>query len=279
MHTRRLSAIVAAGAAVLVLLRLGVWQVERRAWKHALVAQVDRRLAAAPVTAPGPDRWRAIGAGDAYKRVMVTGRWIGRDTRVQAVTALGGGFWVMRPLVTPSGWVVLVNRGFVPLDSGRRVASSSPSPPRGASGEQRPALFRSGREPDRPAAGRGEGPVPRGEVGLGETSAPLPTLSAKGRGPVIVTGLLRLTEPRGGFLRANDPAAARWYSRDAGAIAAAQGIPAVAPYFIDADRSGPGWPRGGMTVVRFPDNHLVYALTWFALAGLVAFLSIRALRR
>jgi surfeit locus 1 family protein len=96
---------------------------------------------------------------------------------------------------------------------------------------------------------------------------------------VEVTGLLRLTEPKGAFLRSNDPAANRWYSRDVAAIAASQGIATVAPYFIDADRAGDGWPRGGMTTVRFPNNHLVYALTWFALAGLVAFLLWRVARR
>ena len=42
----------------------------------------------------------------------------------------------------------------------------------------------------------------------------------------------------------------------------------VAPYFIDADATpNPGgWPRGGLTVVRFANSHLVYALTWFGMA-------------
>ncbi len=50
-----------------------------------------------------------------------------------------------------------------------------------------------------------------------------------------VTGLLRMTEPRGGFLRHNDPVANRWYSRDVQAIATARGLTRVAPYFIDAE--------------------------------------------
>lgn len=83
-----------------------------------------------------------------------------------------------------------------------------------------------------------------------------------------VVGLLRLTEPTGGFLRANDPAAARWYSRDVAAIASARGLGEVAPYFVDADAaSEPGpLPQGGMTQVNFRNAHLVYALTWFCLA-------------
>lgn len=81
-----------------------------------------------------------------------------------------------------------------------------------------------------------------------------------------VTGLLRVTEPGGGFLRSNDPAQDRWYSRDVAAIAAARGVTEAAPYFIDAEASPPGGsPVGGLTVLKFPNNHLVYALTWFAL--------------
>jgi len=87
-------------------------------------------------------------------------------------------------------------------------------------------------------------------------------------GEVTVTGLLRISEPHGGFMRANQPALGRWYSRDVAAIARARGLPSVAPYFIDADAhpNAGGWPRGGLTVVRFTNSHLAYALTWFVLA-------------
>lgn len=91
---------------------------------------------------------------------------------------------------------------------------------------------------------------------------------------VTVDGLLRLSEPGGGFLRRNDPAGDRWFSRDVAAIASVRGLKQVAPYFVDAARSpGPpaeGQPAGGLTVVAFPNNHLVYALTWYALALMVA---------
>lgn len=87
-------------------------------------------------------------------------------------------------------------------------------------------------------------------------------------GPVLVTGLLRVSEPSGGFLRSNDPARGRWFSRDVAAIAAAASLANAAPYFIDADASSNpgGLPVGGLTVVSFRNSHLVYALTWFALA-------------
>lgn len=87
-------------------------------------------------------------------------------------------------------------------------------------------------------------------------------------GETTVTGLLRLTEPGGAFLRANDPVQERWFARDVAAIASARGLGDTAPYFIDADAApNPGgWPVGGLTQVSFSNNHLVYALTWFTLA-------------
>jgi surfeit locus 1 family protein len=105
-----------------------------------------------------------------------------------------------------------------------------------------------------------------------------PLLSDRGftvlPGPVILTGLLRISEPHGGFLRSNDPEGGHWYSRDVAAIAAARGLPPgrTAPYFIDADGTpNPGGlPVGGLTVIAFPNSHLVYALTWYGLALLVA---------
>ena len=89
-----------------------------------------------------------------------------------------------------------------------------------------------------------------------------------------VTGLLRLSQPGEGLLRKNDPAQGRWYSRDVAAIASAQRLAGpVPPFFIDQVPT-PGassqWPRAGLTVLRFRNDHLVYALTWFALAAMMA---------
>ena len=228
-RARRAAFAAAALVAAIGLAALGVWQIERRAWKHELVAAVDARLHAAPVAAPGPDRWDAVNAkNDAYRRVIASGTFRhDRETLVQAVTERGAGYWVVTPLETP-GFTLLVNRGFVPKDR-------------------------------REAKGRAAGRV---------------------AGPVTVTGLLRVTEPEGAFLRSNDPVAGRWFSRDVAAIAQAKGLGRVAPYFVDADASpNPGgYPVGGLTVVRFRDHHMVYALTWFALAALSLFFAWRLWR-
>jgi surfeit locus 1 family protein len=133
---------------------LGLWQVERRAWKLDLIARVDRRVHGPPAPLPPRAAWsrldpRAI----EYRRVRVTGSLLpGRTTWVDALTALGPGYWVLTPLQTRAG-PVLVNRGFVPR------------------------------------ARRGEVAMPAG--------------------PVTVTGLLRLSEPAGRFLRPNQPAGDR----------------------------------------------------------------------
>ncbi|UIY32001.1 SURF1 family protein (plasmid) [Neorhizobium galegae] len=91
-------------------------------------------------------------------------------------------------------------------------------------------------------------------------------------GPVKITGLIRISEPGGAFLRSNDPAGGRWYSRDVAAIAATKGLETAAPYFIDADATPipGGLPVGGLTVIRFRNSHLVYAVTWYLLAVMSA---------
>ena len=91
--------------------------------------------------------------------------------------------------------------------------------------------------------------------------------------PATVTGLLRMTEPGGGFLRHNDPGANRWYSRDVQAIARSRGLTRVAPYFIDADATpasgAAAAPVGGLTVIAFHNSHLTYLITWYTLALMV----------
>ena len=196
---------------------------QRLAWKHDLIERVEQRVHASPVAPPGRDQWPRVDvANSEYLRVRVDGRFRhDKEVLVQAVTELGGGFWVLTPLVTAEGYTVLINRGFVP-----------------------PTL----RDPTTHA-------------------------QSKIDGTITVTGLLRLSEPGGGYLRSNQPAADRWYSRDVAAIAAARGLTDVAPYFIDAEASSPqitGEPVGGLTVIAFSDNHLQYALTWFALALMLA---------
>ncbi|WP_092751424.1 SURF1 family protein [Rhizobium aethiopicum] len=98
--------------------------------------------------------------------------------------------------------------------------------------------------------------------------------------PIAITGLMRMTEPKGSLLQSNDVGADRWYSRDVAAIGQKRGLDAVAPYFIDADAAANpgGLPVGGLTVIHFPNNHLVYAITWYGLAAMVLALLVFVVR-
>lgn len=106
----------------------------------------------------------------------------------------------------------------------------------------------------------------------GDRRSPADRAAGAVTGTASVTGLLRMTEPKGSFIQSNDPPNERWYSRDVAAIAAARGVGTVAPYFIDADAApnAGGLPIGGLTVISFPNNHLVYAITWYGLALMLA---------
>lgn len=204
-------------AALVVLVGLGIWQVQRLQWKTDLIARVEARLAAEPVPLPGPDRWAGVTAADEYTRVRFSGRFLNdKEALVVASTERGAGYWVLTPLVRPDGSAVIVNRGFVTSER---------------------------RDPAKRAAGHIEG----------ETT---------------VTGLLRISEADSWILRANDPAADRWYRRDPVELAHARGLDHAAPFFVDADAvpNPGGWPVGGLTRVRFNNNHLIYAVTWFGLA-------------
>ncbi|MBB3046338.1 surfeit locus 1 family protein [Litorivivens lipolytica] len=117
-------------------------------------------------------------------------------------------------------------------------------------------------------AERGTVLINRGFVGQGTEPATPPS------GTVTLRGLLRLSEPKGGFLRENLPAANRWYSRDVAAIGEYHGVK-LAPYFVDAAADQPGSPGGdgpigGLTVIQFSNTHRVYALTWYTLALMAA---------
>lgn len=284
-------AIVFALAACFFVLfvALGTWQVKRRAWKLDLIARVEQRVNAPALPAPGPPQWPNVtAAADEYRHVTATGTFLdSSQTLVQAVTDLGAGYWVLTPLRQADGSVVLINRGFVSADDRGRV---------------RPGAAPGVRIADGSAAATG--PASKGD------DLPPASTDADGRPAAAtstVTGLLRMTEPRGAFLRHNNPAANQWYSRDVQAIAAARGLGHVAPYFIDAEANrtdgniappasppigaeasahngnapiaaGPGSagsgdtvaPTAGLTVIHFHNSHLVYAITWYTLALMTA---------
>ena len=89
-------------------------------------------------------------------------------------------------------------------------------------------------------------------------------------GTVRVQGLLRLppAEKPAWFLPDNRPDLNYWFWVDLSAMSAADKLDRVAPFYIDADATpNPGgWPKGGVTRLALPNDHLQYAITWFSLA-------------
>jgi surfeit locus 1 family protein len=242
----RAACIIIAFIMLAGFIALGTWQLERRVWKLNLIGQVEQRVHAAPAPLLGratdSGQWPVATTADEYRHVQISGTFLNaQETLVQASTDFGSGFWVMTPLRLADGGIVLINRGFVSPER-RYPATRGSTPPAGIT---------------------------------------------------TITGLLRMSQPGGGFLRRNDPAANRWFSRDVQAIAAARGLQQVAPWFVDADvtpdiphainPAAPGsaaqvWPIGGLTVVSFPNNHLVYAITWYLLALMAAVAAWRVVR-
>jgi surfeit locus 1 family protein len=222
------------------LIGLGTWQVERRAWKEALIASLTERLAAPPRALPSATDWAKLDrARDEYRRVRF--KAIFDNAREALVFAAASafrpdvtspGYWVFTPArpmdgiaqptieLVPS--IVMVNRGFVP--DARRDSKTR-------------------------AAGQ-----------IAE--------------PVEITGVLRWPDDRHWFTPADDPAHNLWFTRDPVGIAAAKGLDpkTVAPFYVEQEAPAPpgGLPQPGKLVVALPDNHLQYALTWYGLAAVLA---------
>lgn len=97
---------------------LGNWQVRRLHWKLGLIHDVATRVHAPPVAAPGPAQWKEAASGRLdYLHVRLHGHFLGAaPTLVHGTSALGYGYWVMAPLRTDRGFIVMVNRGYVPAD-------------------------------------------------------------------------------------------------------------------------------------------------------------------
>lgn len=206
------------------LVALGSWQLQRKAWKEALIATLDVRLATPPMEMPPTAAWPHLDpARDEYRRVKF-GVVFDHDKEalVYAIgsafrpDASGPGYWIFTPARLTDGAFVMVNRGFVPEAS---------------------------KEPTTRAAGQIAGPVE-------------------------ITGALRWPEARHWFSPADDPAHNLWFARDPRNIAAAKDIGPVAPFYVEQETPVPpgGWPQPGKLVVRLPDNHLQYAITWYGLA-------------
>jgi cytochrome oxidase assembly protein ShyY1 len=214
---------------------LGIWQLQRRAEKHALIAALNERLAAAPDALPASSQWSALTpAKNEFRRVSFTATYAGLpDAMVYSSGSAvrddvsGPGTWAFLPARLPSGETVAVNTGFV------------------ANTMQ-----------DRAQQDRAVGRLVTGT-------------------PVKLTGYIRFPESAGALTPSDNVAKRLWFTRDhlamAGALGWREGAKAVAPFYIDLETPAPesGIPKPGALTVQLKDDHMQYAITWFALAGAV----------
>jgi surfeit locus 1 family protein len=213
---------VLSAAAFAVLIGLGVWQLQRLQWKEGLIAEIEARTKAEPISLKETVARARAGEDVSYVRVRVYGRFDNDEERYLFAVSDGTPGWhVITPLTTQDEEVVLIDRGFVP------------------------ETFR---DPSSRAQGELNDAVP-------------------------ITGLARPPETQGLFVPDNEIEQNRWFWRDLSAMAKSMfggeaGTKDVAPFFLEAERSDipGGWPLGGQTRLDLPNNHLQYAITWFALA-------------
>jgi len=218
---------VLAAVGFIILVSLGVWQVQRLQWKEALIARVESRLKAEPVAAPGPGAWPTLDPVAAeYEPVTVTGRYL-NDKEAHVVFALtepkgpigGIGYMVMTPFETADGWIVYVNRGFVPRDR--------------------------------------KDPASRAEGIIDGTTTVTGLLRETSRAAWFSPA----DNPAHNEWFSRDPAA----FATASGLPGDKIAPYIIDVVFDPNLPG-GLPQGGETLVSFPNNHLQYAITWFGLA-------------
>ena len=237
--TARRRGVAGFGAFTLVMVALfvglGVWQLQRRIEKHALIAALTERLAAAPGALPVPSQWTALTPErDEFRRVSFSATYEPRpDAMVYSSGSAvrddisGPGTWAFLPARLPGGETVVVNAGFVQNTMQDRT------------------------QQDR---------------------AVMQLITSE---PVMLTGYIRFPEAAGTLTPPENPAKRLWFTRDHLAMARGLGWGGdgqkIAPFYIDLEQPVPanGIPKPGPLEVHLKDDHLQYALTWFALAGAV----------
>ncbi len=111
-------------AGIAILVGLGIWQIDRKVGKENLIATVTARLTQAPHDLPPRANWaHLVQADNEYRRVTFSAEFlVGEEALVYSAGSAfrpdvqGTGYWVFAPARLASGSIVIVDRGFIPLD-------------------------------------------------------------------------------------------------------------------------------------------------------------------
>ena len=109
---------------IAILIGLGIWQLDRKTWKENLIAAMTTRLARAPADLPPRDRWAGLDRQhEEFARVGFPAEFMpGQEALVYSAGSAfrpdvkGPGYFVFSPARLAGGSIVIVDRGFVPLD-------------------------------------------------------------------------------------------------------------------------------------------------------------------
>lgn len=110
--------------ALAILIGLGTWQLQRKAWKESLIQQIEARAYGEPGSILPESEWATWRADqDEFRKVRVTGTFLHNlEAPVYGLapgTRQGAplqGYYILTPLKLPTGAIVTINRGFVPTD-------------------------------------------------------------------------------------------------------------------------------------------------------------------
>lgn len=93
-----------------VLLWLGIWQVQRLAWKQGVLAEIESRISAEPIPLPP----QVSEGADKYLPVTVSGEMVSGEIHVLvSVKQVGAGYRIIQSFSTEDR-TILVDRGFIP---------------------------------------------------------------------------------------------------------------------------------------------------------------------
>jgi cytochrome oxidase assembly protein ShyY1 len=112
---------IAATVAFAILMALGFWQLERKAWKENLIATLAERMSASPSPLPPRGEWPSLTpTADEFRRVRMRAQF---DPKHEARVYSGGaglrddvkapGYFAFAPARLPDGSIVVINRGHV----------------------------------------------------------------------------------------------------------------------------------------------------------------------